>query len=263
MRQVFSSPRTENVEGVAQMLREAGIQVRVTHGRSYRGGLRGNFSYRDNAREGPVPAVWVVLSEDQPRAREILRAQGLLDSTRSDTGYRLPAFRTEEPLAADDPGRKRAFRLKMGLLLVIAMVIGLAFFSRIGPPVPTTITATKPVASALPAGVSPTPDALALAVLAGELPTRADQALCLSVDGHDPSPALLAALPPTPGQVIALSQCPASDLPRLAIADYRVRAPSGAGSISLSRAADAGATPVVDSYEVNRGAKGWRVIELL
>ena len=261
MRQVFSSPRTENVEGVAQMLREAGIQVRVTHGRSYRGGLRGNFSYRDNAREGPVPAVWVVLSEDQPRAREILRAQGLLDSTRSDTGYRLPAFRTEDPLPVSDPGRKRAFRLKMGLLLVIVMVIGLAFFTQLRTsPVATVATAPAP---ALPAGTSATPDALAVAVLAGELPTQADQALCLSVDGRDPSPALLAALPPTPGRVIAMSQCPASELPRLAIADYRVRAPSGAGSISLSRAADAGATPVVDSYEVNRGAKGWRVVELL
>lgn len=261
MRQVFSSPRMENVERVAQMLREAGIEVRVTHGRSYRGGLRGNFSYRDNAREGPVPAVWVVRSEDQPRAREMLRALGLLDSTRSDTGYRLPAFRTEEPLAVDDPGRKRAFRLKMGLLLVIAMVIGLAFFSQLGPsPAPT---ATTPAVAALPAGVSPTPDALAVAVLAGELPARAGQALCLSVDGHDPSPALLAALPPTPGQVIALSQCPASDLPRLAIVDYRVHSPSGAGSITLTRAANAGAAPIGETYEVNHGARGWRVIELL
>jgi hypothetical protein len=261
MRQVFSSPRTENVEGVAQMLRDAGIQVRVTHGRSYRGGLRGNFTYRDNAREGPVPAVWVVLSEDQPRAREMLRAQGLLDSTRGDTGYRLPVFRSEELLAAGDPGRKRAFRLKMGLLLVIAVVIGLAFFSRFGPTVATT--APRTTAASLPAGASPTPDALAIAVLAGELPTRAGQALCLSVDGGDPSPALLAALPPTPGRVIALSQCPASDLPRLAISDYRVRAPSGAGSISLSRAVDAGAAPVVETYEVSHNERGWRVIELL
>jgi hypothetical protein len=259
MRQVFSSLRLENVERVAQLLRDAGVQVRLTHGRSYKGGLRGDFSYRDQAREGPLPAVWVVLSEDQPRARELLRKHGLLDSTRSDTGYRLPAFRTEEPAAADDPGRKRAFRLKIGLLLVIAIVLGLTLFTRVGTGPETTV---QP-APALPAGTSATPDALAIAVLAGELPTRADQALCLSIDGHDPSPALLAALPPTPGQVFALSQCPASDLPRLAITDYRIHAPSGAGSISLSRAADAGATPIVETYEVSRNARGWQVIELL
>jgi hypothetical protein len=259
MRQVFSSLRLENVERVAQLLRDAGVQVRLTHGRSYKGGLRGDFSYRDQAREGPLPAVWVVLSEDQPRARELLRKHGLLDSTRSDTGYRLPAFRTEEPAAADDPGRKRAFRLKIGLLLVIAIVLGLTLFTQLGTAPETTV---QP-APALPAGTSATPDALAVAVLAGELPTRADQALCLSIDGHDPSPALLAALPPTPGQVFALSQCPASDLPRLAITDYRIHAPSGAGSISLSRAAEAGATPIVETYEVSRNARGWQVIELL
>ena len=60
MRQVFSSQRLENVEGVARLLRDAGIEVRVTHGRSYKGNRRGTFSYREQ--EGPQPAVWVVRS---------------------------------------------------------------------------------------------------------------------------------------------------------------------------------------------------------
>lgn len=210
--------------------------------------------------------MWVVQSEDQPKARALLREHGLLDSTRSDTGYRLPAFRSEEPAARDDPGRKRAFRLKLGLLFVIALVIGLAFFSQL-----RTGTGTKqsPAASranvpALPAGVSATPDALVAAVLVGELPKRADEAVCLSVDGHDPSPALLASLPASPGPVIPLSQCPTADVPRLSVADYRVRpGTNGAGSISLARAPEAGAAPVVETYEVSPGKKGWRVIELL
>ena len=37
MRQVFSSPRLENVERVSQLLEEAGIETRITHGRSYKG----------------------------------------------------------------------------------------------------------------------------------------------------------------------------------------------------------------------------------
>src|SRR3546814_11896478 len=102
MRQVFSSPRLENVERVAQLLEEAGVQTRLTHGRSYRGGLRGNFSYREGADAKPVPAVWVVRSEDQPRARALLRELGLLDSTRGDTGYRLPTFRSETAEAPAD-----------------------------------------------------------------------------------------------------------------------------------------------------------------
>jgi hypothetical protein len=264
MRQVFTSPRLENAERVAQLLREAGIEVRLQHGRSYRGGLRGNFSYRDHARTEPQPVVWVVRSEDQPKARALLREQGLLDSTRSDTGYRLPAFSSEEPLARDDPGRRRAFRLKMGLLLVIVLVIGLAFFSQLRTGVEAPSTAA-PATTMLPNGDAATPDALAAAVLVGELPKHAGEAVCLAVDGHDPSPALLASLPASPGRVIALSECPAADVPRLSIADYRLRpgAANGAGSISLARATEAGATPVVDTYEVSLGANGWRVIELL
>jgi hypothetical protein len=255
VRRVFASPRLENVERVAQLLHEAGIETRITHGRSYKGGLRGDFSYQDHTRNEPIPAVWVVKSEDQPVAREILRGSGLLDSTRMDTGYSLPMFRSEEPAAVDDPGRKRAFRLKVGLLLAIAVVIALAFVAQRKPQPATPAPAAVP---ALAAGVSPTPDALAVAVLAGELPTRAGQSVCLSIDGHDPASSLLAMLPATPGAVLPASQCAAQ--PQLAIGSYRATA-SGNGSIVLERRRNNTAPPVVDTYDVYRTASGWRVIE--
>ena len=90
MRRIFASPRLENVEGVARLLEAEGIEVRITDGRSYRGAIRGNFSYRDDARERPEPAVWIVNAEDQPRARELMRAAGLLDSTRTPLDSYLP-----------------------------------------------------------------------------------------------------------------------------------------------------------------------------
>lgn len=260
MRKVFSSRRIENVERVVAMLEQAGIQTRVTHGRSYRGGLRGNFSYREGANDKPVPAVWVVRSEDQPQARAMLREHGLLDSTRGDTGYRLPTLRSEAPLSREETGRKRLFRLKLLLLLAIAVVLVLAFLTRFdGAPVPQAPPAEPRV---LAAGETAIPDALAVAVLAGELPATADGAACLSVDGVDPAGSLLAALQ-TPGRVIPLSQCPTDALPRLWIHGYRARGESGSGSITFERAADATATPRVESYEVHHGERGWRVIELL
>lgn len=260
MRQVFSSPRMENVERVAQLLREAGIETRITHGRSYKGGLHGEFSYRDHTRTEPVPAVWVVLSEDQPAARDMLRAAGLLDSTRGETGYTLPAFRTELPVTADDPARKRSFRLKVGLLLVIAMVIALMFVSLRKPQEATTkgpVARSAPI-PALPQGDAPTPDALAVAVLAGELPLRANQAVCLAVDGHDPSPSLLTLLPPSPGKVLPASQCgQRADVPTLEIGAYR-RPKSGA-TIVLERRR--GAVVVIShTYAVRPDGDGWRVI---
>lgn len=126
MRQVFCSPRLENVERVAQLLNDAGVETRITHGRSYKGNHRAGFSYRDHTRKEPIPAVWIVKSEDQPKAREILRAAGLLDSTRMQTGYTLPVFRSQDAEPEDDPVARRTFRIKLGLLLAIASVIAMA-----------------------------------------------------------------------------------------------------------------------------------------
>lgn len=125
MRQVFTSSRLENAEGVARLLEQHQIEVRITNGRSYKGSRRGNFSYRDNPAGTPKPAVWVVKSDDQPRARELLREAGLLDSGRSPTSYLQVPTRDEEatpkPLA-----QRAASRIKLGLLIGMGIVIAMA-----------------------------------------------------------------------------------------------------------------------------------------
>ncbi|MEO5962927.1 MAG: pathogenicity-like protein, partial [Thermomonas sp.] len=78
MRKVFSSPRLENVEEVAELLRAEGIEVRISDGRSYQGNRRSNFSYRESEQSGPQPAVWILNADDQPRGRQLLRDAGLL-----------------------------------------------------------------------------------------------------------------------------------------------------------------------------------------
>ena len=255
MRQVFSSPRLENVERVAALLKQAGIETRITQARSYKGGLRGDFSYRDHVRTDPVPAVWVVKSEDQPAAREILRDAGLLDSTRVATGYALPMFRTEVAEVADTPARKRAFRLKAGLLLVIAVVLVLAFLSQFGP---RSLRPAAPPQAALPPGFSPTPDTLAIAVLSGELPRQAGQPVCLSIDGHDPSPALLAMLPSVPGTVLPASQCAGHpERQSLTVGDYRRSARGGTITFERRR----GAVVIPHHYDVRPEGNGWRLVE--
>ncbi|MGN6512991.1 MAG: hypothetical protein ACTHKZ_05375 [Lysobacteraceae bacterium] len=262
MRQVFSSPRLENVERVAQLLREAGIETRITHGRSYKGGLRGGFSYRDHTREGPVPAVWIVNAEDQVRGREILREAGLLDTTRAPSDSFLPAsvHRREEERKAD-AGARRAFRLKMGLVAVIAIVIVLAFAAQRKSELQSPAVRAAATAK-LPIGVAPTPDALAVAVLAGELPARAGQVACLAVDGGDPAPSLLALLAPkTPGRLLPASRCPArGDVQTLAIHDYRPQGGGQAGPIVLDRLRG-GRVLASHRYDVRPDAGGWRVVE--
>lgn len=125
MRQVFTSQRLENVEGVAELLRAEGIEVRIANGRSYKGNRRGTFKYSAPA-TGAQPAVWVIRSEDQPRARAMLREAGLLAPTRPDVLRGTVPSAPAEAAPAPDPQR-RAMRIKLGLLVAIVVVIALQY----------------------------------------------------------------------------------------------------------------------------------------
>ncbi len=120
MRQIFTSQRVETVEGVAKLLRDAGIEVRITNGRSYHSKRGSQFSYLDTSKATTHPTLWVVHANDQPRAREILRDARLLETTRRDHPTAEFAFRDQ----ADDvaPRRNWAWRIRIGLLLIIAAV---------------------------------------------------------------------------------------------------------------------------------------------
>ena len=78
MRQIFSSQRVETVEGVAELLRGHGIEVKVTNGRSYKTRRRGQFSYTDLGNASAYPAVWIVRADDQPRALAVEQAELLI-----------------------------------------------------------------------------------------------------------------------------------------------------------------------------------------
>ncbi len=178
MRQVFTSARLENVETVAKMLEDDGIEVRITNGRSYKGSVRRNFSYREGGNEGPQPAVWIVKSEDQPRARAILREHGLIDSTRASEGPAAPTFIEVAPARTIRAPQNRVFKLKVGILLVIAAILGLMMFQNLG---------RKSAPDAIPAqpGAAPVPQALAQLIFEKEIVAGDAKVACLSIDGKD------------------------------------------------------------------------------
>lgn len=140
MRQIFSSQRVETVEGVAKLLRDAGIEVRISNGRSYHSKRSGQFSYLDKGDAQKYPAVWVVHADDQPRAREILRDTRLLDTTRRDHPTAEFAFR-DAP--APGSGRSWAWRIRIGLLLVIGAVAMFVTMRHRGAPVPEPVPAPQ------------------------------------------------------------------------------------------------------------------------
>lgn len=158
MRQIFNSQRVETVEGVAQLLRDAGIEVRITNGRSYHSKRGSQFSYLDKEKATTHPTLWVVHADDQPRAREILRDARLLETTRRDHPTAQFAFRDE--VAQNDAPRNWAWRIRIGLLLVIAAVAMVVVMRHRGAPAaapaPASAPAVQPTASpAAPAATPP------------------------------------------------------------------------------------------------------------
>lgn len=237
MRKVFSSPRLENVEAVAQLLRDAGIEVKIEHGRSYRGYRRGNFSY--DARKAPkeIPAVWIVRAEDQPRGRQILRELGLLEGAREEPPSYLPAPSRDDGRAARATFGKR---LKLALLALIAVVIGLAALRSHTPPKP--VSSAKPETRPAPPVEAITdvqvfridvPAALAAHLAEHALQQRKPALACLSVDGHDPKPGVLEAMAVPPRtRVLAASACTGKDGLAIAVRDYMTDG-SGRGEVTL------------------------------
>ncbi|TZF88502.1 hypothetical protein [Cognatilysobacter lacus] len=207
MRQVFSSARLENVERVAQLLRDEGIEVRITDGRSYKGNRRTTTSYRD--RDAVQPAVWVVQSNDQARAREILRAAGLFESTRPGAGAKLTFTSDYGDESTRTPAQKRAMRIKLALLMGIVVVIVFEFIHLGRQPVAVPPPqAAEPARGPFDGRVSATPPALAVAVLQKELGEIDMPVACLAVDRRDAPLRVRAGLRTPPSlTVVAASDC--------------------------------------------------------
>jgi hypothetical protein len=207
MRQVFSSARIENAEAVARMLEAEGIEARVEHGRTFRKAIRGNFSYREGADSGPRPTVWVIRSEDQPRARQLLRDAGLLDSATTVPNAFLPQTpHMARDMRGEQLAKRRTARFRYGLLVVIA-IFAAAIVFRPAPEGPPPGSHIKSVTSA-PMDPSldrvdtaaetvyliATPPALAAAVAAHEAAAQGAASVCLGIEGRDPPEDVLSGL---------------------------------------------------------------------
>ena len=119
MRQIYTSPRLANVEGVAQLLTESGIENKITQGRSWKGVSRREFSFREKEDKEQQPAVWVLKPDDYTRARELLHEAGLIEvAAARETSFLPENLQFKEPTSKPDPAQ-RIFRLKLALLAII------------------------------------------------------------------------------------------------------------------------------------------------
>ncbi len=249
MRQVFSSPRLENVEAVAELLRKEGIEIRISDGRSYQGNRRSNFSYRDGTESGKQPAVWILKADDQPRGRQLLRDAGLLDSTRAGESTYLPLSTLHDK--RDQTERKRSARVKMriGLLVLIVVVSALIWYARRDVPAvpankaPVAVTPAKPKypspaiipqADDLEIYRADVPTALAKLLVESEIAKAKPAQACIAIDGADPAPQFVESLVlGSATQAFAASDCPKDASWNIAINEYMTDG-SGRGHVQLT-----------------------------
>ena len=129
MREVYRSLRIEQVEGASTMLREAGIETSVQNGRSYKGGRRRSFSYRDTPDSPNATILYVTHNGDLPEARRLLREAGLMEPGQRES-YLPPELQFRQAESSPKRGLD-VRRIRTILLLLIVVVVGL--FTIAGP----------------------------------------------------------------------------------------------------------------------------------
>jgi hypothetical protein len=122
VRQIYTSPRVENVERVVELLNQAGIQTSLTNHRSWAGRDFRRPSYASPPERDSWPQVWIVRAEDQPKARALLREAGIEPATRF-ADELAQARSSSGPADAAAKRSRLVWRVRLALLGVIALLI--------------------------------------------------------------------------------------------------------------------------------------------
>jgi hypothetical protein len=123
MRMMFTSARVENVERVKAFFDEAGIENKITGGRSYKTYSRRDFTYnaRQQSTNEQQPQLWVIRADDYRQAREILLEQGLLEIQKAHSYLPESLNKIEKK---QSPANK-SLKIKLLLLAIVGGMSGL------------------------------------------------------------------------------------------------------------------------------------------
>ena len=120
MRQIYTSPRQQNIERVVALMSENGIATSVTNRRAYARPSYSRFSYSQANDSEEWPKVWITHAADQTRARQLLREIGIEPATRY-----VDALAAARDPAVPDPDRHR--RAAMRVRTAVMAAVGAAF----------------------------------------------------------------------------------------------------------------------------------------
>jgi hypothetical protein len=123
MRQIYTSPRQQNIDSVVALMAENGIVTTVTNRSNYNRASWQRFSYsqRHDSRDS-WPQVWITSPDDFTKARSVLREIGIEPVIRH--ADELAAARSPTPVAQRQYTVSRIRRIVLlAVLAACALVV--------------------------------------------------------------------------------------------------------------------------------------------
>ena len=118
MRQIYTSPRQDNIDTVVALMAEHGIEASVANRSNYNRQSWQRFSYSQQREDRSSWAqVWITHADDYSQARKLLLELGIEPVIRH--GEELAAARNPSPL---DRRTRLATRIRRFLLLAVLVV---------------------------------------------------------------------------------------------------------------------------------------------
>ena len=116
MRQLYTSPRQENIDRVAALLAEKGIECTITNRSNWKKPSYQRFSYSQRHEDRDSwPQVWVNRADDYTEARTVLKELGIEPVIRH--GEELALARNPTPEASQ---KSMATRIRRIVMLAVA-----------------------------------------------------------------------------------------------------------------------------------------------
>lgn len=128
MRQIYTSPRQQNIDSVVALMAEHGIQATVSNRSNYDRPTWQRHSYAQRRQDrSQWPQVWITHADDYSKARKLLIDLGIDPVIRH--GEELAAARNPSPI---DRRTRIATRIRRVLLLTVLVVFAVQLLRYLG-----------------------------------------------------------------------------------------------------------------------------------
>lgn len=124
MRQIYTSPRHDNIDRIVALLSEHDIETAVTNRSSYNRQTYQRFSYTQRQEDRDTwPQVWVQSADDFPKARALLKEIGIEPVVRFQEELTVARRPDHRPAAQRTAAKYRLMALAVvaGVMLVVVL----------------------------------------------------------------------------------------------------------------------------------------------